>query len=197
MVKVAWLLFALVVFACAWQASFVRTPAIALRPPPETFPSPSSSAADSPEGPINVPVAGVSPGALRDNFLDARAGHVHKALDIMAPRGTPVVAAVDGTIRKLDSSPNGGLTIYEFDRAGTSSYDYAHLDRYANGVVEGKAVRRGELIGYVGSTGNAKENAPHLHFAIERLGATRQWSRGTPVNPYPILMARGVTTPAF
>jgi Membrane proteins related to metalloendopeptidases len=111
----------------------------------------------------------------------------------MAPRGTPVVAAVDGTIRKLDSSGNGGLTIYEFDRAGELSYDYAHLDRYADGLSEGKAVARGEVIGYVGSTGNASENAPHLHFAIERLGASRQWSRGVPVNPYPILLSRGIT----
>lgn len=195
MMKVAWLVFALVVLACAWQASAVRTTkaAVNARLPP------SSSAFlpdDGPGGPIDVPVAGVAVSALHDNFFDARTGHVHNALDIMAPRGTPVVAAVDGTIRKLDSSPNGGLTIYEFDRAGTLSYDYAHLDRYADGLAEGQGVRRGEVIGYVGSTGNAKANAPHLHFAIERLGATRQWSRGTPLNPYPLLVARGVTTPA-
>ena len=194
MVKVAWLMFAVVVAACAWQASAVRTQRGVQAGRPAL--SPASPADVDTSGPIDVPVAGIAVSALHDNFFDARTGHVHNALDIMAARGTPVVAAVDGTIHKLDSSRNGGLTIYEFDRAQALSYDYAHLDRYADGLSEGQAVRRGEIIGYVGSTGNAKANAPHLHFAIERLGASRQWSRGTPVNPYPILVARGVTTPA-
>ena len=193
-IKAAWLLFAVLVLVCAWQASAVRTP-VATGIPTASQPGSELLANSAGRGPIDIPVAGVNASALRDNFFDARSGHVHNALDIMAPRGTPVVAAVDGTIRKLDSSPSGGLTIYEFDAALELSYDYAHLDRYADGLMEGKAVARGEVIGYVGSTGNAHANAPHLHFAMERLTVARQWSRGAPVNPYPILMARGVTTP--
>ena len=195
MVKWAWLLFGLLVLACAWQASGVRTQIVNASPPSMRSHSDLPPGGSS-SGVIDIPVTGVPASALRDSFFDARSGHVHNALDIMAPRGTPVVAAVDGTIRKLDSSSNGGLTIYEFDTAQELSYDYAHLDRYADGLSEGKTVARGEVIGYVGSTGNAHANAPHLHFAIELLGASKQWSRGTPVNPYPILMARGVMTSA-
>ena len=193
-IKAAWLLFAGLVLVCAWQASAVRT-YVATGTPTVSQPGSELLTNSAGRGPIDIPVAGVNTSALRDNFFDARSGHVHHALDIMAALGTPVVAAVDGTIRKLDSSPSGGLTIYEFDAALELSYDYAHLDRYADGLMEGKAVARGQVIGYVGSTGNAHASAPHLHFAIERLTAARQWSRGTPVNPYPILMERGVTTP--
>ncbi len=142
---------------------------------------------------IVIPVAGIRPDELRDNFRDARLGHMHGALDIMAPRGTPVLAAVDGTIRKLFTSRAGGLTIYEFDRADSTCYYYAHLDRYAASLHEGNAVKRGEVIGYVGTTGNAPAKSPHLHFAIEQLTPTKQWWKGTPVNPYPILITRGVT----
>lgn len=137
-----------------------------------------------------IPVVGVDRSQLRDSFNDGRVGHIHDALDIMASRGTPVVAAVDGTIRKLFTSRRGGLTIYEFDVPQTRSYYYAHLDRYAN-IAEGQKVHRGQLIGYVGSTGNA--NTPHLHFGIAVLTADKSWWKGTAVNPYPELMQRGAT----
>jgi len=140
---------------------------------------------------ILVPVLGVQADALRDTYEQARSGgRAHHALDIMAPRGTPVLAAVDGTIRKLFFSRGGGLTIYEFDAREERVYYYAHLDHYAD-LSEGMPVRRGDVIGYVGTTGNASADAPHLHFAIEVLPATKEWWKGEPVNPYPIL-----TTPA-
>src|SRR5712691_3954943 len=110
---------------------------------------------------IVIPVAGIRTDELRDNFSDARSGHVHGAIDIMAPRGTPVLAAVDGSIRKLFTSRAGGLTIYEFDRAGSMSYYYAHLFQCVDGLREGREVHRGDVIGYVGSTGNAPAHAPH------------------------------------
>lgn len=142
---------------------------------------------------IAIPVAGVKAGALADHFDDARGGRTHHAIDIAAPRGTPVLAAVDGTIRKLYLSNAGGITIYEADPTNRWIYYYAHLDGYAPGLAEGKSVRRGDVIGFVGTTGNAPPNAPHLHFAIERLPAGGEWWKGEPVNPYPILVAKGVT----
>ncbi len=145
-----------------------------------------------PEG-IIIPVAGVRASELRDNFDDARAGHTHGAIDIMAPRGTGVVAAVDGKVRKLFTSKAGGLTLYQTDPLEETIYYYAHLDRYAAGIREGSPLRRGEVIGYVGTSGNAPPNRPHLHFAIQRLPATKEWWKGVALNPYPILTERGVT----
>ena len=137
---------------------------------------------------LKVPVEGVDDDDLRDTFFDARGeGRTHEALDIMAPRGTPVLAVEDGTIVKLfDSGGGGGLTIYQFDPAQIFTYYYAHLDSYAPGLREGAHVRRGQTIGYVGSTGNASPDAPHLHFAIFRLTPERRWWKGEPINPYPI-----------
>lgn len=136
---------------------------------------------------IEIPVKGVSRHDLIDSFNDARSGHPHEALDIMAPRRTPVIAADDGKIAKLFTSKAGGLTLYQFDPTGTLCYYYAHLDGYAPGVRENERVNRGDTIGYVGSTGNASEDAPHLHFAIFRLTSQRNWWKGTPINPYPLL----------
>ena len=169
------------VFTLAWTAADV--------PKPKTVVPTNIIATDA----IIIPVAGVHIEKLKDNFTDARAGHVHGALDIMAARGTPVLAAVDGKVRKLFTSRAGGITIYETDPAEEMIYYYAHLDRYAGGLVEGKLLRRGDVIGYVGSTGNAPANAPHLHFAISILPPTKEWWKGEPINPYPILTARGVT----
>jgi peptidoglycan LD-endopeptidase LytH len=143
-------------------------------------------------GGVIVPVAGISPAQLHDNFLQARGGgtRLHGAIDIMAPRNTPVLAAVDGTIRKLFTSAGGGLTIYQFDQGEERIYYYAHLDRYAPDLREGQFVSQGSVIGFVGTTGNAAPDAPHLHFAIEMLPSTKEWWKGTPVNPYPILTAQ-------
>jgi murein DD-endopeptidase MepM/ murein hydrolase activator NlpD len=137
--------------------------------------------------PLEVPVAGVVPTALADQYEQGRGSRRHEAIDILAPAGTPVVAVDDGRIAKLFTSKPGGLTIYQFDPHGKLAYYYAHLQGYAQGVREGKDVRRGELLGYVGSTGNADVKAPHLHFAVFRLGTPAKWWEGKPVNPYPAL----------
>jgi murein DD-endopeptidase MepM/ murein hydrolase activator NlpD len=138
---------------------------------------------------LEIPVEGVRAKELRDTFAEGRGSHSHEAIDIMAPRRTPVVAVDHGRIEKLFTSKAGGLTIYQFDPSSTFTYYYAHLDSYADGLREGAQVRRGDVIGYVGTTGNAPPNAPHLHFAIFRLTPERQWWKGEPINPYPILRA--------
>ncbi|HWR53449.1 MAG TPA: L,D-transpeptidase family protein [Bryobacteraceae bacterium] len=140
-------------------------------------------------GRLIMPVAGVDKSAVRDTFNEGRDGHRHEATDILAPRGTPVLAAVNGTVKKLFHSEQGGLTVYEFDRSEKYCYYYAHLDRYADGLTEGMPLAAGQVIGYVGTTGNAPHNTPHLHFAIFKLGSEKQWWRGTAINPYPVLLA--------
>lgn len=152
-------------------------PAHVMSPPPGS---------DTPR-PLIIPVATVTRSAIRDMFDDARGGHRHEAIDIMAPRGTPVIAADDGVVKKLFTSVPGGLTVYEFDPDERFCYYYAHLDRYAAGLHEGQPLQRGEVLGYVGTTGNAPKNAPHLHFALIRLDPDRRWWKGTYVNPYPLL----------
>jgi murein DD-endopeptidase MepM/ murein hydrolase activator NlpD len=132
-------------------------------------------------------VQGITRDKLIDSFRDTRERiRQHEALDIPAPRGTPVLAVEDGTIEKLFTSERGGLTIYEFDPTRTYAYYYAHLDAYAPGLKERDAVRRGEVIGFVGTTGNAPANAPHLHFAFFILTAERNWWKGTALNPYDV-----------
>ena len=141
-----------------------------------------------------VPVEGVAQKALRDNFAEKRGQRPHEALDIMAPRGTPVLAADDGKVAKLFRSDAGGLTVYQYDRDERFIYYYAHLDRYAKDLAEGQVLKRGQVLGYVGSTGNASPAAPHLHFTIFRLGADRRWWKGAAVNPYPYLTGSVETT---
>lgn len=163
-------------------------PTASVPPPPG---GPAGTGAPAPTG-LLVPVQGIAPAQLSDTFGDARGDErMHEALDIMAPAGTPVLAVADGRIEKLFDSDRGGLTIYQFEPSGAWCYYYAHLQSYAPGLAEGLAVRRGEVIGYVGSTGNADPTAPHLHFAIFALTPERQWWTGTPVNPYPLLMGAG------
>jgi murein DD-endopeptidase MepM/ murein hydrolase activator NlpD len=137
---------------------------------------------------LQVPVAGVTASSLRSTFRDARGGsRQHEALDILAPRGTPVVAAIDGRIMKLFTSARGGLTIYQYDLAEQYCYYYAHLDGYVANLTEGQTVARGETIGYVGTTGNAPPNTPHLHFAIFKLDAAKRWWEGVPLDPFLVL----------
>jgi murein DD-endopeptidase MepM/ murein hydrolase activator NlpD len=136
---------------------------------------------------LTIPVQGIKAEELRPDFYDDRGQRGHEAIDIMAPRGQPVLAAEDGKIAKLFTSVRGGLTIYQFDPTETYVYYYAHLDGYAAGLAEGDRVTRGEVIGYVGSTGNADASAPHLHFAIFVLGPEKQWWKGEAVDPYPAL----------
>ncbi len=135
-----------------------------------------------------IPVVGIKAEAISDTFNEMRGStRRHEALDIMAAKGTPVVAVDDGTIKKLFTSQYGGLTIYQFDSAETVSYYYAHLDRYAEGIKEGLQVKKGDTLGYVGSTGNASPSAPHLHFAVFRLGTEKRWWEGEAINPYGLL----------
>ena len=136
-----------------------------------------------------MPVEGVAAAELRDTFDAGRPGHPHEAIDIPAPRGTRVFAVDDGKVAKLFTSVPGGMTIYHFDPQQKLAYYYAHLDRYAEGLREGATVRRCDLLGYVGTSGNAPANAPHLHFAVFRLGPERRWWKGAAVNPYPALRA--------
>lgn len=162
-----------------------RRPADAVRPAPRPTAGARRTVSSAQ---LLVPVSGIAATALSDTYDDPRGGgRVHEALDIMAPAGTPVLATADGTIEKLFESDNGGLTIYQFDPTRTWCYYYAHLQRYAPGIEEGDTVRRGEVIGYVGSTGNANPAAPHLHFGVYLLGEQKRWWKGTPVNPYPLL----------
>ncbi len=138
---------------------------------------------------ISLPITGLTAADMRDTFAEVHFGHPHEAIDLPSPKGTPVHAVVSGTIRKLFLSKPGGNTIYEFDDSGVYCYYYAHLDRYAEGLREGMRVDRGEVIGFVGSTGDADPSSPHLHFAIFELGAEKEWWKGKALNPYPALVA--------
>jgi peptidoglycan LD-endopeptidase LytH len=177
-------------------------PAAAAAPAPATKPAakekvsanlPSVRDPGDPEGArllaqrsLQVPVAGIQPTALSDMYEQTRGSRKHEAIDILAPLGTPVVAVDDGRIAKLFNSKPGGLTVYQFDPEARLAYYYAHLQRYAD-VREGMDVKRGDLLGYVGTSGNADVNSPHLHFAVFRLGSPPRWWEGAPVNPYPAL----------
>lgn len=142
-----------------------------------------------------IPVEGIEKTALRDDWGDVRGGgkRRHTAIDILAPRGTRALACVTGSILKLHDSVAGGHTLYLVDEARSRIYYYAHLDSYAEGIRDGVQVRQGDVIGFVGSTGNAPETTPHLHFGIERMPLTGEWWKGEPMNPYPILLEQGRT----
>jgi murein DD-endopeptidase MepM/ murein hydrolase activator NlpD len=158
-------------------------------PPPQatsTETGPTMRDPDAPR-PLIIPVAGVDRTAVRDMFDEVRGNKRHEAIDILAPQGTPVIAADDGVVKKLFTSVPGGLTIYQFDPDQRFCYYYAHLDRYLPGLHEGQAVHRGDVLGFVGTTGNAPKDTPHLHFAVIRLDVDRRWWTGTYVNPYPLL----------
>jgi len=156
------------------------------------LPDPSTAMADFTLAgePLRMPVEGARTTDFKDDFSDPRGGGArrHEAIDIHAPRGTPVVAAVDGRVAKLFTSRQGGLTVYEFDVGEGYVYYYAHLDRYAENLKEGDSIRRGDRLGYVGTSGDAAPDAPHLHFAIYRLGPEKHWWQGLPVDPYPLLL---------
>src|SRR5271166_1186428 len=141
---------------------------------------------------IEAPLDSLKRSELYDSFNEIHHGHRHEAIDIMRPRGTPIMAVADGVIRKLFLSRQGGLTIYEFDSSETYCYYYAHLDGYADDLHVGMPVLRGDVIGYVGTSGDAEPTAPQLHFAISRIGPDKQWWKGEPIDPYPILL-RAVT----
>jgi murein DD-endopeptidase MepM/ murein hydrolase activator NlpD len=135
-----------------------------------------------------IPVQGVRPEQLRDTYREARSGgRVHDAIDIPAPHLTPVLAATDGMILKLHQGALGGNSIYQLDPDGRTRYYYAHLDHYADGIEQGVHVHRGQVIGYVGDTGNAQPGDWHLHFSIALLDDVSRWWEGQNVNPYDVL----------
>jgi murein DD-endopeptidase MepM/ murein hydrolase activator NlpD len=159
------------------------TPAASISPPPDV----DDAIDDLRDRKLLVPVQGVTRDMLRDSFKEARDRiREHEAVDILAPRRTAVLAVEDGTIAKFFTSVRGGITIYQFDPSQTYAYYYAHLDSYAPRLSEGDRVTRGQTIGYVGTSGNAPENTPHLHFQIFVLTDQKQWWKGTAINPYDV-----------
>ncbi len=145
---------------------------------------------------LAIPVAGVKADQLVDTFTQSRAGgaRAHDAIDIMAAEGTPVLAAAPGTIEKLYfSKGGGGITLYVRSDDNRWDYYYAHLQGYAPGLAEGQRVKRGQVLGRVGHTGNANPAGPHLHFAINRMEPGQKWYDGEPINPYPLLAGKQVS----
>jgi len=159
-------------------------------PEPEPAPAPTASAPGDVAPPalhLAMPIAGIDPATLTDTFNEIHSGHKHEALDIPAPRGTPVLAVAEGNVVKLFKSKPGGLTVYQFDDSQTYCFYYAHLLRYAPGLTEHTLLRKGDVLGYVDSTGNASPEAPHLHFEVSKLGPDKKWWQGTPIDPLPLL----------
>jgi peptidoglycan LD-endopeptidase LytH len=141
---------------------------------------------------LMVPVAGVSPDDVPDTFRAPRGGgHVHGAVDILAPRGTPVLSADAGRVLRLHRNGKGGLTIYATDETERFVYYYAHLDRYRDGIGKGTRLARGQVIGYVGTTGDADRREPHLHFQIMVRRPGGGWWNGEPVDPRPFFVSAG------
>lgn len=159
----------------------------AAHPPDPRMAAPEAAPSELVDRDLAIPVDGIRPDQLTRSFADQRGSRVHQAIDILAPHHTPVRAVEDGTIARLFNSKAGGITLYQFDPSGRYCYYYAHLDRYADGLKEGAAVRKGDLIGYVGTSGNAPKDTPHLHFAVFRLTGEKRWWEGTPIDPYDIL----------
>jgi peptidoglycan LD-endopeptidase LytH len=172
-------------------------------PPPAAIPQPSAPSArgdttaitaspaelDELRAALIIPVQGVALSDIHDTYTEARAGHVHEALDIGAPRGTPVLSAAKGRVLKLHQSVPGGKMVYAADATDRFILMYGHLDRYADGLTDGMPLVQGQVIGYVGTTGNAPPGTPHLHFALARGRPSVAWWRGTPIDPFPLLAA--------
>lgn len=155
---------------------------------PEPAPSVRAARPDSEATALVIPVQGVTRDRLRDTYSHARGlGRRHDAIDIEAPRGTPVLSVAASLVVKLFQSDRGGTTLYALAPDQRTIYYYAHLDRYADGISEGLRLRAGQIIGYVGDTGNAQPGDYHLHFEISTTADPKKYWGGTPVNPYPLL----------
>jgi murein DD-endopeptidase MepM/ murein hydrolase activator NlpD len=171
------------------------SPGASSAPPSQASPAPVASGAHAP-GPTNagelvIPVAGIRPEQLQDTYTQSRSeGRTHNAIDIMAARNTPVLAATDGEIIKLFNSERGGITLYQLGTDKRTVYYYAHLERYADGITENRFARRGEIIGYVGDSGNAGRDNCHLHFSIWLITDPKRFWDGENINPYPLLTKR-------
>jgi len=190
--------------AAAISAPRVPPPSSAMSSPPPSSAVPGSpsvvsglsritgTAGELSHSRLRVPIDGENIESLKGGFAETRGGsRPHEAVDMLAPRNTPVHAVENGTIAKLFTSKAGGLTVYQFDPAGHLCYYYAHLERYADGLKDGQAVSQGDVIGYVGTSGNAPPNTPHLHFAVFELNADKRWWQGRPIDPYLVFKERG------
>jgi murein DD-endopeptidase MepM/ murein hydrolase activator NlpD len=176
----------------ATAGSDVTLPDTFIAAPPAKTPAPVATTGDVPRGRLRMPLDGEDVESLKGGFAETRGGNrPHEAVDMLAPRNTPVHAVDGGSIAKLFTSKAGGLTIYQFDPGGRVCYYYAHLERYADGMKDGQIVSQGDVIGYVGTTGNAPPNTPHLHFAVFELNADRHWWQGRPIDPYRVFKDRG------
>ncbi len=187
MTRLGWSILAVILLLGAGFASVVSIGSSPVVTPPQAV-APTAQP-DPRGGHLPVPVAGVARDALVDTWGQARAGGArhHDAIDIMAPQGTPVIAVADGRVEKLFDSVDGGRTVYLRASDGGTVYYYAHLADYRPGLIEGQAVRRGEMLATVGATGNADASAPHLHFSVLRMAPGEGWSGGQAVDPYPLL----------
>jgi murein DD-endopeptidase MepM/ murein hydrolase activator NlpD len=189
--RFGWFLLLIFILAAIGFALMLRPGSRAPAPAPQPAPSATATPVQASSGLI-IPVAGVSADQLTDTWGQSRGGgsREHHAIDIMAPRGTPVIAAAPGRVEKLFESDNGGHTVYVRSPDGSTVYYYAHLDAYRPGLAEGKQVQTGEQIATVGSTGDASPEAPHLHVEIKRMAAGEGWWQGREVNPYPLLAGK-------
>jgi murein DD-endopeptidase MepM/ murein hydrolase activator NlpD len=143
-----------------------------------------------------IPVAGMTTAQLQDTFDEGRSsGRVHRALDILAPRGTPVIAADSGRVLRVSFNTLGGNTIYATDPLGRVVYYYAHLDSYRDGLAQGETIARGDTLGFVGTTGNAPKDTPHLHFQVMRMPADGKYWDGEAINPYPLFLLMSDAAP--
>lgn len=129
--------------------------------------------------PLAMPVEGVKTSQIADTWGAARSqGRKHEGIDIFANRGTAVLSSTQGIVRKVGTNRLGGQVVWVTGPELSQHY-YAHLDAYAEHIQAGDWVDVGEVIGYVGNTGNAKNTPPHLHYGI-------YFTEGA-VNPYPYL----------
>ena len=188
MTKLGWSILALIVLAVAGFVALLSSA------PNRPAPAPTPAVAEA-SGDMVVPVAGFPRAALRSNWGDPRDGgeRAHRGLDIMAPAGTPVVAAAPGRVEKLFQSDLGGTTLYQRSADGSRSYYYAHLAGYAPGMNEGRMLRAGETLGFVGDTGDAGPGNYHLHFGVTRMAPGERWWQGEPVDPFPLLAPKNVS----
>ena len=178
--------------AGAPTASLPTTPSgLPAQTPPAPVASDAHAANSTNAGGLLIPVAGIRPEQLQDTYTQSRSqGRTHNSIDIMAARNTPVLAATDGQIIKLFQSERGGITIYQLGTDNRTVYYYAHLERYADGLTENRFARRGEIIGYVGDSGNAGRDNCHLHFSIWLVNDPKRFWDGENINPYPLLTKR-------
>ena len=146
---------------------------------------------------LMVPVSGIDASRIPDSFHEARDGaRIHRAVDILAPRGTAVLSTDTGSVLRVSSNRLGGLTVYAVDPERRLVYYYAHLDHYVAGLRAGMPLAKGQVIGYVGTTGNAPPDTPHLHFQVMRMDDPKHYWEGTPLDPRPYFAAAGRATPS-